>query len=231
MIRECNFEDISDGRRYSKNDMVKLDTCDCAGCYKCCTNVGNTIVLDSFDMFLLEKATNKDFKSLLETGYIELNMIDGLILPNIKMNSNNQCSFLDDNGRCTVHSNRPGICRLFPLGRIYNEQGFDYFLQKDECIKELRAKIKIKKWLGINNLDEYEQYVLRWHNFIKWVGNIMIKLRDSNQGDEINNLAMLVLNTFFVEKISGDEKGFYAEINNKITQIEEIISKWEVAKC
>ena len=28
------------------------------------------------------------------------------------------CTFLDENGRCSIHPFRPGICRLFPLDAI-----------------------------------------------------------------------------------------------------------------
>lgn len=43
----------------------------------------------------------------------------------------------------------PGICRLFPLGRIYEENGFKYFIQVHECKKQERGKVKIKKWLEL----------------------------------------------------------------------------------
>ena len=120
MIRECTLEDISDGRTYGLNDMVKADTGNCAGCFKCCTGMGTSIVLDPYDVCQIKAALNKSFQELLDQGYIELNMVDGLILPNLKMNSKNRCSFLSDEGRCTIHQYRPGMCRIFPLGRVYD---------------------------------------------------------------------------------------------------------------
>lgn len=223
MIRECDFEDISDGRRYNLNDMVKLDTCDCEGCHKCCTNVGNTIVLDPYDLIELKKVTGKGLQDLLSIGYIELNMVDGIILPNIKMNDNNCCSFLNDEGRCNIHGNRPGICRLFPLGRIYNENGFDYFLQKDECAKELRAKIKIKKWLGITNIDKYQKYIYAWHDFIKNVGMLMIEYKNSGMGEKINDIAMYVLNTFFVSNIDASDENIFEVLMDRINDSRKVL--------
>ena len=44
-------------------------------------------------------------------------------------NEKEACYFLNEEGRCSIHSFRPGICRLFPLGRFYEEEGFRYFLQ------------------------------------------------------------------------------------------------------
>lgn len=68
----------------------------------------------------VEIATRKkeNFDTLL-ANYLELNVVDGMVLPNLKMAGEEEaCLFLKD-GRCSIHGYRPGICRLFPLGRIY----------------------------------------------------------------------------------------------------------------
>lgn len=204
MLRECDFSEISDGHTYHANDMVKADTAGCAGCHKCCTGMGTSIVLDPYDLWrmcFLSGEENMDFESLLAQGKIELNMVDGLILPNLRMNDKEACSFLDENGRCTIHTVRPGICRLFPLGRVYEDDGFAYFLQKDECIKDNRAKIKVKKWIDTPNLQKNEEFVLAWHRFIRMVGDAMIELKQKGTGDVMNEIAMYVLNTFYVKTI------------------------------
>ena len=36
MIRNCSLEEISDGKLYSENDMVKADTNQCQGCNSVC---------------------------------------------------------------------------------------------------------------------------------------------------------------------------------------------------
>lgn len=220
MIRECNMEDISDGRRYGLKDMVKADTGGCQGCYKCCTGMGNSIVLDPYDVWKLrvhlsgesdtdtwkmeDSVQRTDFRvigfeDLLKSGKIELNMVDGLILPNLKMDENDRCAFLNDEGRCTIHTVRPGICRLFPLGRIYDgEGGFSYFLQTRECIKENRVKIKVKKWIDVPCTEKNQQFIAAWHYFIRDVGQHMQDYKRSGQGDRLHDVAMYILNEFFV---------------------------------
>lgn len=204
MLRECDFSQISDGHTYHANDMVKADTCGCEGCHKCCNGMGNSIVLDPFDLWRMCFMSGRDdmgFEELLVQEKIELNMVDGLILPNLRMNDREACSFLDENGRCTIHQVRPGICRLFPLGRVYEDDGFSYFLQKDECAKDNRAKIKVKKWIDTPNLAKNEEYVLKWHRFIRMVGNLMIDLKKKGTSELMNEIAMYVLNTFYVNTI------------------------------
>lgn len=53
MKRNIDINEISDGKRYGLNDLVKADCADCSGCSACCRGMGNTIVLDPWDLFQL----------------------------------------------------------------------------------------------------------------------------------------------------------------------------------
>lgn len=128
MKRNVELSEISDGKLYTANDMVKADCFDCQGCSACCHGMGTSIVLDPMDIWRLQRGIGLDFAALMEK-YIELNVVDGMILPNLKLAGQTEaCAFLNAEGRCSVHEFRPGICRLFPLGRYYEEEGFKYFL-------------------------------------------------------------------------------------------------------
>lgn len=216
MLRECKLEDISDGKLYDVNDMVKCDTNGCRGCNKCCTNVGSSIVLTPYDVFQLKKTTAFSFNDLLNHGFIEMNIVDGLILPNIKMNDKNSCSFLDDEGWCKVHENRPDICKLFPLGRYYNGDEYKYFLQKDECPSKLKTKIKVKQWIGTESA-EHKEYVIKWHNLIKKLGDYFIEARNNGRVEKLNDIAMYILNEFYVNDY-GEDYISYIDLINKVSQ-------------
>lgn len=222
MLRECTLEEISDGRTYGLNDMVKADTGNCQGCNKCCTGMGNSIVLDPYDIWRLKNYLGKNFQELINEGRIELNMVDGLILPNLKMGDGDKCSFLNAEGRCDIHIVRPGICRIFPLGRVYDENGFKYFLQKNQCIKDNRAKIKVKKWIDADNIEENQKFILEWHSFIRDVGNKVINLRDSGRGERINDIAMFVLNDFFVSDMVGMDKDNHSKVYDRFINMIKI---------
>ena len=84
MEREIDMKEVSDGRLYTSNDLVKADCGGCEGCSSCCTGMGSSITLDPLDVFRLCAATGKDFESMLDRQ-IELNIVDGVILPNLKM--------------------------------------------------------------------------------------------------------------------------------------------------
>lgn len=145
MLRNVDLSEISDGKLYDANDMVKADCKGCEGCSACCRGMGQSIVLDPLDVHRLTTGLGVPFEALL-SQHIELNVVDGLILPNLKMTeSADACPFLNGQGRCSIHAYRPGICRLFPLGRFYENDSFRYFLQVHECPKP-RSK-SINGWI------------------------------------------------------------------------------------
>ena len=152
MKRNVSLAEISDGRLYKANDMVKADCGGCNGCSRCCHGMGNSIILDPYDVYRMTTGMGKSMQELLAAS-VELNVVDGVILPNLKMQGTEEaCAYLDEEGRCSIHPYRPGICRLFPLGRYYENGGFSYFLQTGECAKENRSKIKVSKWIDTPDL-------------------------------------------------------------------------------
>lgn len=219
MKRNVDINEISDGRLYSSGDMVKADCHDCEGCSECCRGMGSSIILDPMDIWRIQKGIGKGFQALLEKGKIELNMADGMILPDLKMDTEREaCPFLDSRGRCSIHACRPGLCRLFPLGRYYEENGFKYFIQIHECRKLDRGKIKIKKWLGIPNLKAYENYIMEWHAFLNQCENALETLSEEN----VRILEMYVLRRFYeTAYMAADENGFYEEFSSRLGEVRE----------
>lgn len=212
MEREIDLKEISDGKLYDANDMVKVGCDDCKGCSSCCRGMGESILLDPMDIYRLTVNLECTFEQLLETC-IELQVVDGMILPNMKMvGKDERCAFLNENGRCNIHAIRPGICRLFPLGRCYEEGSFRYFLQTHECKKELKTKVKIKKWLDTPNLKQYEEYICQWHYFQKDVQKI---LKDLSQEMLVKKINMYVLEQFFQKPYDGS-KDFYEQFDIRL---------------
>lgn len=46
MRRNVDLNEISDGKLYTSNDMVKADCYECQGCSACCRGMGKSIILD-----------------------------------------------------------------------------------------------------------------------------------------------------------------------------------------
>ena len=212
MLRDIDIKEISDGQLYKNNDMAKLGCNDCEGCSDCCKGMGNSIVLDPYDVYRLTEHLNCTFESLIGEAF-ELTVVDGLILPSLAMRGKDEaCTFLNEEGRCSVHPYRPGICRLFPLGRIYEEDGFSYFLQTNECSKKNRTKVKVKKWIDTPDLEAYDSFILKWHRLIVCMREKVADLIEQDGSEaQLKAVSMDILQTFFVQRYL--EKDFFTEFN------------------
>lgn len=61
-----DITEISDGKIYGVNDMVKAACNDCAGCHSCCEGMGDTILPDPYDVWRLTLGLGKSFQELLD---------------------------------------------------------------------------------------------------------------------------------------------------------------------
>ena len=214
-----NLEEISDGKIYGLQDMVRAACNDCEGCHACCEDMGDSIILDPLDIFLLQKNLGTSIESLIEHK-IELRMVDGMILPNMMMDEKtNCCVFLNEEGRCSIHGFRPGICRVFPLGRIYDENGLSYFLQREGCIKPNRSKVKVSKWLDTPELRRNQQYLIDWHDFRKQIERV---LEDTEDEKMVKTITMFLLNTFFIQPYDVS-KDFYDQFYARLERIKAVL--------
>ena len=220
MKRNVSLAEISDGRLYGVNDMVKADCHGCQGCSKCCQGMGNSIILDPYDVYRLTTGLHKSMEELLAEA-VELNVVDGVILPNLKMvGAKESCSFLSHEGRCSVHAYRPGICRLFPLGRYYENGSFQYFLQTGECAGKNPTKIKVSKWIDTPDLARNREFTIRWH----YLMNEVEELVASNEDDTFRkNLNLFVLNNFYLAPFE-ENRDFYEQFEERYRRFRQVVS-------
>ena len=213
-MRSINIlDEISDGKLYDIEDMVKADTCGCDGCSDCCRDVGDLVMLTPFDVYEITSYLGVDFDELLDDK-IQLREDNKILLPYLKMQDKNKyCSFLNKEGRCMIHSKRPNICRMFPLGRVYKNDDFKYFLQIENCPKDNLEDVKVRDWLGIKNYYENKKFILEWHKFIKALTFRLKFMRDEKEIEEVNKI---ILDNFYRIKIEGD---FYNEFMKCLPEV------------
>ncbi len=193
MKRSIDLKEISDGRLYTENDMAKVGCNDCKGCSACCQGMGDSVILDPADIYRLCRGLDMDFQRLLEK-YIAFGVVDGIILPHLRMEGGQErCSFLNDEERCAIYAYRPGICRIFPLGRIYKNGDFCYFLQTKECVSKVHTKVKISKWIDVERQTDYKRFLIKWHYLINDLEELVKKKQELSK--EVN---MRLLQSFYV---------------------------------
>lgn len=218
MKREVDINEISDGKLYDANDLVKADCNDCKGCCDCCKGMGESITLDPYDVYRLTTGLNVSFEILL-ADKVALDMYDGIILPHLNMNGPEEaCAFLNEEGRCSIHAIRPGICRLFPLGRIYENGDFKYFLQVNECSNKNRTKVKVKKWIDTPELKKNESFINQWHDYVNAVQN---KVNSDMDEEMIRKINLFNLQHFYIEPYHADD--FYTQFETRLAKAKAII--------
>ena len=99
----------------SETDPVEL-TCGIAGCpSNCCTN-GPHIILNPYEIALICRASGMSYEDLLDI--VETDRVNGF--PLVMLPRDPACPFWTDKG-CRIYGSRPLACRLFPLGRVFDE--------------------------------------------------------------------------------------------------------------
>lgn len=80
--------------------------------------------------------------------------------------------------------------------------------------------MKVKKWLGIENLKTYETYIVRWHEFLNKSEDGMKELDEQNQ----KVLTLLILQQFYQTpfKAKLDEE-FYREFFERLSSVNETL--------
>ncbi len=218
MKHYVSMEEISDGRLYGPGDMVKAGCNDCVGCSKCCHDMVDTIILFPLDSYYLQKGLGKAFGEMIEKE-VELNVVDGIVLPNLKMTEKgNCCAFLDERGRCSIHAFRPDLCRLFPLGRYYEKGDFRYFLQVGQSERP-HTKVKVSKCTDTANPVKDKEYLLRCHNLLEVAQELLL----NNEDEELSkNLSVAVLNVFYLKPYDVTED-FYPQFAERAEGMEKIL--------
>jgi len=216
MRRNIDLAEVSDGKLYDINDMAKLGCQECAGCSACCRGMGESIILDPLDVFRITACLDRCFEEMLNNEF-ELNVVDGIILPNLKMNEESACPFLNEEGRCSVHKSRPGICRIFPLGRFYQDHDFKYFLQTEECVKKNRTKVKVGKWVDVPDYNKNKEYLISWHYFLNDVEERMKERNDENFNKQC---CLLILRLFYMNPYDYD-RDFYEQFEERMIKMQK----------
>lgn len=218
-----NLLRISDGKIYGLNDMVRVGCHDCDGCSACCEDMGQSVILNPYDVWLLTQNLGKRFEQLMQLE-LELHVEEGLLLPNLRMvmkegRDKEECFFLNEQGRCSVHSFRPGICRLFPLGRNYEETRLDYFLLVDACPAKNKTKVKVEKWLGVPQIKKHQKFLVDWHNLTKRMRQLVVEELEEKMAQQ---LSMAFLQMFYLKPYESEE--FYEEFYGRLERFEVVLN-------
>lgn len=145
----------------------------CNACGRCCRD-REDILLRPIDIYNLSKELNISEVELV-TKYCDVYIGHTSHLPVISIkfrgnlfDSSTVCPFLKKAGEniyhCRVHNRKPGVCRIYPLGRISDNEGVTtYFKQNTTCVEEKDQRVyTFEEWLG-EDYKFQEEFLKAFH--------------------------------------------------------------------
>lgn len=227
----------------------------CNACGACCTNSTiESIVFRAYDVFNLSIALNiKPSEVLRNYGNAYLGPTSGLPIIQLKsvaletpesmMNllltgkPTTVCPFLK-NKRCSVHTHKPGSCRLYPLGRMVQTSNDDssqdgkletiYFLQKNTSCGDKGETHTIEEWL--NGASKTENIFIEDSDFLSYISKIInlkkiLDFVNSNPNsilrDEISSFYDVFTYYYYTNYNSNDS--FESQFKENISKIKDLI--------
>lgn len=159
----------------SGKDMLQFRCYPGIGCFtKCCSNI--RIVLTPYDIYRLKNRLNMSYLDFLGT-YTKPDMIEGSSLPvvSLRMKSDEarSCPFVTPEG-CTVYSDRPVICRYYPIGmgtmkKHDKKTGEEFFIliREDHCLGHQEDKVwTVDEWRADQETDLYQEMNRDWSEVV-----------------------------------------------------------------
>lgn len=152
----------SDAAALEPSDPVQL-VCGTAGCSANCCTHGPHIILNPYEIELICRAAGISYEDLLDR--VETDRVNGF--PLVMLPREPACSFWTDAG-CRIYAARPLACRLFPLGRVF-EQGRSSFVLPDRnrCAGLVaEATRTLAEYLQEQNTDVQVRMADAWIDFV-----------------------------------------------------------------
>ena len=131
---------------------------------QCCRDVN--ILLTPYDVLRLKNRLGISSGEFLKKYTIlPFGPEQKLPFPLLKMNEDDEkkCLFVDDEKGCTVYSDRPWPCRMYPLGQASpsedSEEEEFYFLLEEEICKgfESEKEYSVEGWQKDQGVEDYDE--------------------------------------------------------------------------
>lgn len=177
-----------------KMDLMKLGLDDtfhfgCRQCGKCCIN-REDILLNAKDMYNLCKALNLTAEQVVQQ-YCEVYIGHDSRMPIVRLKPRGsiiRCPLLKDR-KCSVHSLKPTVCAMFPIGRcleLNQKEVADKDLRKSQIVffhnqadcgdkKEMHT---VREWLAMFGIPIEDESFYIWHQTIIGVSDFVHKVED-----------------------------------------------------
>ncbi len=152
----------ADAQVLTDSDLLQL-TCGAAGCSSTCCKATAPIVLNPYELARVCKATRMSYEDLLDV--VDTDRAKGF--PLVMLPRDPACHFWTATG-CRIYEARPLACRLFPLGRVF-ENGRSHIVlpEVNRCSGLVPAPAKtVAAYLQEQDTALFIEMADRWIEFV-----------------------------------------------------------------
>ena len=111
---------------------------------------------------------------------------------------------------------------IFMIGNIFDRLFIDEFWvghtkawlipRTEDLMPYIPVKVKIKKWLDIPDIRSYENFICRWHYFLKDTNRILQEMGQEKLANKINRY---ILEQFYRKPYDGS-RDFYEQFQLRL---------------
>jgi Fe-S-cluster containining protein len=160
---------MTDYPRLGPDDRFRFGCHPGVSCFnKCCSDVN--IFLSPYDVLRLKRRlgiTSGEFLTRYTFLPVNKEMKTPAVMLKMQDDEQKTCPFLGDGG-CTVYSDRPWPCRMYPLGMAaqkdtpdgWRGERFYFLLRESGCMgyDEAQREWTVREWLDDQGIDEYDEW-------------------------------------------------------------------------
>lgn len=166
------------------NNVLKSEdtfTFTCKMCGSCCRNRSEPILMSGMDVFRIAQALEIQPMEVLGK-YMRGYLGDDSHVPVyvLKERLDGSCSLLRK-GKCMVHSKKPVVCAIHPLGRFFSGEDHDthYFKQDSVCPQgKQNGKVwTLKEWLDGFGILELDSMSKAWFKLMMGITTVTCKMK------------------------------------------------------
>ena len=222
---------------YDNLDKMKLGLDDtfkfnCTMCGKCCIN-RDDILLTPKDLFGLATALDLKIEDFI-LQYCEIYIGQSSKIPIVRLRPvgpTKRCPLLKGN-RCSVHSFKPVVCALFPLGRCisfdndklrggdFNEKDIQYFFQNPGC-GDNRKEHTVREWLKDFDLSTEDKFFIKWQQIVAYLSQFVNEYESRLSEKILDDLENVFLVVLYLDYKQSDD--FYTQfVQNTDTLVEKL---------
>ena len=151
----------------------------CKMCGNCCRKRDEPIMLTGLDVYRIAKATNlAPMEAIMKFCGMYIGADSHLPIIHLRERDDGSCTLLRK-GRCMVHTMKPVVCAIHPLGRYFSGEDHKiHYFKTNPCPQSQEAPQTwtLDEWLDAFGIKELDHMSDVWNHAIMEVANVTCKI-------------------------------------------------------